>query len=38
MKSLLAPALLALASNFLGSCAHPDAGLYDSRRGEMLRI
>lgn len=37
MKSLLAPALLVLAS-FLGSCAHPDAGLYGSRRGEMLRI
>jgi hypothetical protein len=38
MKSLFAPVLLALASSFLGSCAHPDAGLYGSRRGEMLRI
>ena len=38
MKHLLAPAVLILASSFLGSCAHPDAGLYGSRRGEMLRI
>jgi hypothetical protein len=38
MKSLLAPALLTLTSCLLGSCAHPDAGLYTSRRGEMLRI
>jgi hypothetical protein len=38
MKLLLAPALLALSSWFLGSCAHPDAGLYGSRRGDMLRI
>jgi hypothetical protein len=33
------PALLVLAPCFLGSCApYPDAGLYASRRGEMLRI
>jgi len=39
MKALFAPALLVLTPSFLGSCApHPDAGLYASRRGEMLRI
>jgi len=37
MKSFLAPALLALVSSFLGSCGHPDAGLY-AGRNELLRI
>jgi hypothetical protein len=36
MKSLLIPALL--TSCLLSNCAHPDAGLYRSRGGEMLRI